>query len=344
MMSKKPKLNLKLWDELFQNPPTFFRYDKETYQPKDGSEPLVKGEYINFRKEFVQSLLVDIKDLTHNSFDNLDICYRGEGRGKSKFAAQKEFVRYSLMKKLDLITWEWKLEEVVYFTLFDIMKALVKYMKEPYRILILDEADELKKTNWQKPIVRTIISYLRRGRKFSKVLNFNLPNLKDLPLDIILDRCTKLYEINMTRNFETFEFIRGHVKMFEIPRADAAWSYVHNGLLEEDKIKETISNIYDNKNKPYIVLPNKIKCLDINFGNEFPFNEDHYDDLAHDKNNDYFSNSLSQGFTENEVKVLNIIFTYLAEKKVIRSLFGEDEAQRKAYYRLKDNINKVDYS
>ncbi|MFW6174141.1 MAG: hypothetical protein ACOC5T_10405 [Elusimicrobiota bacterium] len=323
---KKPQLDLQKWQKLFENPPKKFNSDY--------------GE-ITFRREFVQSLLIDIKDLAHNGFDNLDICYRGEGRGKSKFTAQKEYARYCLMKELGLINWEWKLEEVIYITLFDFMRALIKYMDEPYRILILDEADELKKVNWAKPLVKSVISYLRRGRKFFKCLTFNLPNLKDLPEDIITDRATKLYELQMQRDFVDFTFIRGHSKMFEIPRADACWSFVHQTTLQEEKVKDTIANLHKDKNKSFIVLPNKIKCLDINFNNVFPFDEKEYENLSIEKNSDYFYNAMSQGFSENEIKVLNMIFEYLASQKAIKKIFGEDENARRAYYRLKDNVNKM---
>jgi len=322
----KPKLDLKQWDDMFQNPPTKFESEWGT---------------LSFRKEFVQSLLIDIKDLTFNGFDNVDFCYRGEGRGKSKFSAQKEFVRYCLMKELNLVSYDWVLEEVVYFTLFAFMKALIKYMKEPYRILILDEADELKRVNWNKPLVKACISYLRRGRKFFKCLNFNIPNLKDIPDDIITDRATKLYEIQMQRNFEDFTYIRGHVKMFEIPRADGCWSFVQKRILDEEYVKNTIANLHKDKNKSFIVLPNKLKSLDVNFGKIFPFDESEYELLALDKTSDYFNNSLSQGFSENEIKVLNMIFNYLGAHKLIKSIFDEDEAARRAYYRLKDNVNKV---
>lgn len=323
---KRPTLDDKKWKLLFENPQT-------TYECEWGK--------INFRKEMIRSLLIDIKDLTYNGFDNVDICYRGEGRGKSKFSIQKEYVRYCLMKELNLVNYEWKLEEIVYFTLGEYMKALIKYLKDPFRILILDEADELKRVNWYKPLVKAFISYLRRGRKFFKILNLNLPNLKDLPEDIVIDRATKLYEIQMSRNFEDFTYIRGHAKMFEIPRADGCWSFVHERILDEEIIKDTISNIHNNKNKSFVALPNKIKCLDVNFGKVFPFNEEEYEDLAFQKTSDYFSDSLSQGFSENEVKVLNMIFNHLGQYKLVSTIFSEDEAARRAYYRLKDNVNKV---
>jgi hypothetical protein len=321
------KLDNDKWNELLNNPIT--KFNTEDFG------------VISFREEFIKSLLIDIKDLTYNKFDNLDICYRGEGRGKSKFSVQKEYVRYSLMKELGLINYEWNLKEVLYFTLSDYLKALVKYMNEPYRILILDESDELKRQNWNRPIVKSFISYLRRGRKFFKILNLNIPNLKDLPLDIITDRANKLYEICMSRDFENFNYIRGMVKMFEIPRSDGCYSFVHKGILKEEFIKNIISNLHRDKYKSFIILPNKIKCLDLRFNNVFPFDENEYENYALEKTKDYFNNSLSHGYSENEIKVLNMIFNYLGSTKQIKSIFDEDEAGRRAYYRLKDNINKI---
>lgn len=323
----KPKLNIEKWNGLFKSPPTKF-------ETQDWG-------VINFRKEFIQSLLIDIKDLSYNAFDNVDICYRGEGRGKSKFSAQKEYVRWYLLTELELINYDWILEEIVYYTLSDYMRALILYMDEPFRILILDESDELKRLNWNKPLVKSFISYLRRGRKFFKILNLNIPNLKDLPLDIVTDRANKLYEIQMGRNFENFEYNRGDVKMFEVPRADGCWSFVHKNILKEQLIKDTISNIHRDVYKSFVALPNKIKCLDIQFNNVFPFDEEAYEDLALKKTSEYFNSSLSQGYSENDIKVLNMIFEYLASNKLLTTIFMEDEPARRAYYRLKHNVNKV---
>lgn len=322
----KTKLDLIKWKELFKSPPTKFK---------------VEDGIINFRKEFIKSLLLDIRDLTHSDFDNIDICYRGEGRGKSKFAAQKEFVRWWLMTELKLITHEWMLEDIMYYTLGDLLKALIQYMDEPYRQFILDEGDELKKMNWNKPNVKSFISYLRRGRKFHKVININIPNLKDIPLDVLTDRANKLYQIEMTRNFETLNYDRGDVVMFEVPRADGCWSFAFNKVIKEQQIKDAISNIHRDANKSFIILPNKIKCLNISFNKVFPFDEEEYKQLALIKTTDYFNNSLSNGYSQNEVKILNMIFEFLASRRLIQELFSDNENARRGYYNLKKNVNKV---
>ena len=326
-MMNKTELNLDKWNKLFKSPPTKFQ--------------VPDGGFINFRHEFVKSLLLDIRDLTHSAFDNIDVCYRGEGRGKSKFAAQKEFVRWWLMTELGLITHEWKLEDVMYYTLADLLKALILYMDEPYRQFILDEGDELKKMNWNKPNVKSFISYLRRGRKFHKIININIPNLKDLPLDVLTDRVNKLYQIEMSRNFETLNYDRGDVVMFEVPRADACFSFAFNKIISERLIKDTISNIHRDANTSFIVLPNKIKCLNISFNKVFPFDEEEYKQLALEKTTDYFNNSISNGYSENEVKILNMIFEFLASRRLIQEVFADNENARRSYYNLKKNVNKL---
>jgi len=323
----KPALDLVKWKELFKNPPTKFIIEE--------------FGTISFRHEFVKSLLLDIRDLTHSDFDNIDLCYRGEGRGKSKFAAQKEYVRWWLMTELKLISHDWVLDEVMYYTLGDLLKALVQYMDEPYRQFILDEGDELKKMNWNKPNVKSFISYLRRGRKFHKIININIPNLKDIPLDVLTDRANKLYQIEMTRNFETLNYDRGNVVMFEVPRADGCWSFAFNKVLKEQVIKDIISNIHRDANTSFIVLPSKIKCLDIAFNKVFPFDEEAYKQLALEKTTEYFNNSMSNGYSANETKILNMIFEFLAARKLISELFFDNEAARLVYYRLKNNVNRV---
>jgi len=323
----KTELDLKKWNELFKNPPTKFK----------------AFEYgnINFRKEFIKSLLLDIRDLTYSDFDNIDICYRGEGRGKSKFAAQKEYVRWWLMTELGLISHEWSLQDVMYCTLADLLKALVEHMDEPYRQFILDEGDELKRLNWNKPNVKSFVSYLRRGRKFHKIININIPNLKDIPLDVLTDRVNKLYQIEMNRNFETLNYDRGNVVMFEVPRADGCWSFAFNTVIKEQLVKDTIANIHRDAYKSFIVLPNKIKCLNIAFNKVFPFNEEEYKQLSLDKTTEYFNNSMSNGYSANQVKILNIIFEFLASRKLISEVFDDNESARRTYYRLKKDVNRL---
>lgn len=324
---KQQELNIKKWNDLFQNPPTKFK--------------ALDYGVISFRKEFVKSLLLDIRDLTYSDFDNIDICYRGEGRGKSKFAAQKEYVKWCLMTELGLISHDWVLTDIMYYTLSELLKALIKYMDEPYRQFILDEGDELKKMNWNKPNVKSFISYLRRGRKFHKIININIPNLKDIPLDVLTDRVNKLYQIEMTRNFETLNYDRGNVVMFEIPRADGCWSFAFKSIIKEQLVKDTISNIHRDMYKSFIVLPNKIKCLDIRFNKVFPFDEDEYKELALNKTIDYFNNSLSNGYSNNEIKILNMIFEFLASRRLIQDVFADNEAARRSYYNLKKNVNRL---
>lgn len=296
---------------------------------------------INFRKEFIKSILLDIKDVLCDKFDNVEISYMGEGRGKSHFTLQKEYVRWYYLNKLGVIDYEWG-EHLIYSTLENLMQDLVKYMDEPFRQFILDEGDELKKINWYKPLVKMFFSYLRRGRKFRKFIHINHPNIKELPEDIITTRTVKKYEIKMQYDLDKLEYKRGHARMCHIPRADVIYSFFHKKPLQEMFIKNKISKLFNDKNKKFFVMPKDIICLDINFTSTFPLDEESYEKKIAAETKEYFRLTQGHSISQVDAQIMNKIFFFLAEKKLISEVFEGDESARRAYYRLKDNIIKID--
>lgn len=293
---------------------------------------------INFSKEFIKMLLLEIKSVVVDRFDNVDFAYMGEGRGKSHFAMQKEYVKWYYLKRLGLINYEWSLD-IVYASLDSLMRDLIKYIDEPYRQFILDEGDELKKINWNKPIVKMFFSYLRRGRKFRKFIHVNHPNISELPEDLIAYRTHNLYEIEMEYDLETLEYVRGHTKMINIPKANQVYSFMHDKALNEMYIKNKISNNLTNK---FFVAPKEIVCLDVRFNGVFPFDEEAYEKKMAKETKDFFAFGISKNLTDNQVKILNMIFQYLADNRLVSSIFGEMENERRAYYELKKSINKIE--
>lgn len=296
---------------------------------------------IKFRKEFVNSILLEIKDVVVEEFDNIDIAYMGEGRGKTLFALQKEWVRWYYLNEMKLITYEWGLH-LVYSSLSTLMTDLIKYVKEPFRQFILDEADELKKINWYHPLVKMFFSYLRRGRKFRKFIHLNHPNLKELPEDIVTSRTNNTYEIKMENDLEDLRYIRGHVRMVCIPRASIGYSYYHKKPLDEMYVKNIIAELFKDKNKSFIVMPNSIMHLDVNFNNTFPLDRRAYDDKMEKETAEHFKLARGHSISNVDARTMTSIFMYMAENNLIHKIFKENETARRAYYRLKDNIAKVD--
>ena len=309
--------------ELMKNP-------KTNYQTPHGN--------IDFRPEFVKMILLEIKSVVCDNFDNVDFAYMGEGRGKSHFAMQKEYVRWYYLKKLKLVDYEWGLE-IIYTSLGKLMRDLIKYTDKPFRQFILDEGDELKKINWHQALVKMFFSYLRRGRKFRKFIHINHPNISELPEDLIAYRTHNLYEIEMEYNLETLEYIIGHARLINIPRANITYSFVHDRALKEMYVKNKISHNLSNK---FFIEPSEVVCLDIRFNNVFPLDEKLYEAKMAKETKDFFAFGVSKNLTDNQAKILNIIFQYLADNRLISSIFDGMENERQAYYELKKNINKLE--
>src|SRR6056297_275855 len=96
---------------------------------------------INFRPELIRSILLDIKHAVYSDFDNLQITQGNEGSGKSSFIFQLAFVYHFFLKKFGLINYDFNLD-LVYFSLDKILNDMTNYADIPYKIYILDEADE----------------------------------------------------------------------------------------------------------------------------------------------------------------------------------------------------------
>jgi len=312
---------------------SYMKTPKTTYQTPWG--PIV------FRKEFIKCILMEIKDVVVEKFDNIDISYMGEGRGKTLFTLQKEYVRWYYLTEMDLISYDWGLE-LVYSDLSKLMADLVKYMNEPFRQFILDEADELKRINWYHPLVKMFFSYLRRGRKFRKFISLNHPNLKEMPEDVVTTRTNNTYEIKMENDLENLRYIRGHVRMVTIPRANVGYSYYHKGPIDEMFVKNTIADLFKDKNKTFIVMPNKIMNLDINFNSTFPLDEAAYEAKMEKETANHFKLARGHSISQVDARTMTTIFMYMVEQNLISKIFKENESARRAYYRLKDNIARID--
>ena len=314
----------KAWRSLYNNPPLEF---------------ICEGELIKFDRAYLQHELTGIRDLVYSKFDNIRVFYGGEGRGKSYCNLQVAYVRYCLLKQLKIINYDWVIEDILYFNLKDLLAGLYKFIREPYRIMILDEADELKKKYWYVKEVKDFHSYLRRGRKFGKDISLNLPNLLDLPDDIILFRTTDLYQIELGLNLETHNFIRGNFSLFQVPRAQHLYSYYWGKVLNGHNTRETMAKIYK-KAQASIEFPPRLIVIKGTFNNIIPFSQKEYEEMAIERTAHQLQATSQFTLSPTKQTTLLKVFNEFSRTTDIKKFFNI-ASHKTLFYRMKKELEEL---
>lgn len=321
----KPKFNEKLFEKLIENTPTDF-------ETPFGN--------IHFRQEFVKNILIDIRDMYKFEYDVIQAAQGDEGSGKTHFMAQVAFVYHYFMFKLGLINYDWGLD-VCYFSLNKMNHAFTKFRDNPFKIYILDEGDELSGENYWNPNNKQFRSELRRGRKFSRLIFINLPQLKELSSRIVTTRCQKLYEVEVARDTKNYNIKRGLVRVFGIPRGSRAFSFVKDDFISKNKIRNTISNLMKAK-EDFIKLPNDILLFTLNYNGTHVWDQKLYKQKALRETSMLFKNAYVKTLSRKEAQIILTISSYLGNNKLTSDCFNKDDTRIRAYYRLIESLNKIE--
>ena len=242
-----PKFNFKRLKELFENPPK-----KLKPQDMSGEHDIIYDPFI------VRKYMYGIIQMVVNEMDLL-VGYTGsEGSGKSCGCSQDINLMYYLLKELGLITYKYDINEMFFSTLDNFLTAEDNHFDEKFRILGLDEGNELNRQDWQDERVKTFFQRLRRERYNQRIKFICLPQLGELMTAIVLSRMNFIFNMYSTDDIETGTLNKGYCKFYIIPRNDKIYS-PHQKL--EITKKEIIDNLVinlDDKKKYLKEIPSKL--------------------------------------------------------------------------------------
>lgn len=232
-----PKFNFKRLKELFENPP-------RKLKPQDGSSK----EDIIYDPFVVRKYLYGIIQMTVNEMDLL-IGYTGaEGMGKSCGCSQDINLMYYLLKELGLIEYEYVLKDMWFSNLDSFLAAEDMYFDQKFRILGLDEGNELNRQDWQDERVKTFFQRLRRERYNQRIKFICLPQLGELMTAIVLSRMNFIFNMYSTDDIETGTLNKGYCNFYIIPRNSKIYSPHHKReILRKDIIDKLGVNLDDKK-------------------------------------------------------------------------------------------------
>lgn len=265
--------NFKRLKELFENPP-------DKLKPQDGSS----GNDIIYDKFIVRKYLYGIVQMVVNEMDLL-IGYTGaEGMGKSCGCSQDMNLMYYLLKELGLITYKYNIQEMWFSSLDDFLSAEDKFFSEKFRILGLDEGNELNRQDWQDERVKTFFQRLRRERFNQRIKFICLPQLGELMTAIVLSRMNFIFNMYSTDDIETGTLNKGYCNFYIIPRTEKIYSPYQKREISRKEILDRLGVNLEDKKKHYKEIPKQILIKRFKKNYIWGFNKKQYDKLLKDSN------------------------------------------------------------
>lgn len=271
---KFPNFNFKRLKELYENPPT-------ELLPLDKSStiPIVYDPFI------VRKYLHGIIQMVINEMDLLLGFIGEEGMGKSLAASQDMNLLYYLLKELGLIDYEYKIEDMWFNTLGGYIEAEDRFFSEKFRILALDEGNELNRQDWQNEEVKTFFQRLRRERYNQRIKIICLPQLGELLSPIVLSRMNFIFQMYSKDDYETHTLDKGFCDYYIIPRSDKIYSPHQKRNISREEIKKSLTtNLEDKKLKYISQIPKNILIKRFRRNHIWGFSKKDYEKKLKDSN------------------------------------------------------------
>jgi len=241
-----PNLNFNMIKELYVNPP------KEIPVVYNQTMKIAADPFV-FRK-----YMIAINQMIFNHMD-IVICNIGdEGAGKSCKCSQDMYIIWWIMTQIGLIDYEFDINEMFANTLRRFSELEDKYYGVPFRIIGLDEGNELNRQDWKEDDVKLFWQRLRRERHERRIKFINIPVLGEMIINIVVSRINFIFDMKQKNEEKTGTLYKGTYDFYIVPRGSKIYSPYLNRELTKEEVK---NKLYLNlKDKEYLKgLPKDIK-------------------------------------------------------------------------------------
>lgn len=316
-----PKFNFNMLKEIYINPPKTI----PTYYDKN-KEILIDG--FVFRK-----YLIGIIQMVFNHMDLL-ICASGpEGSGKSLKISQDMLTVHWILRSLNIIDYDFNIKDIWFNNLQEFREAEDKYFFDPFRIIGLDEGNELNRQDWKDEEVKTFFQRLRRERYNRRIKFICLPVLGELIPNIVLSRMNFIIDMINTNELRTATLYKGEYDFYIIPRGNKVYSPYHKQDITKEEIK---SKLYINfKDKEYLKgLPKEILIKKCKNNDVWGFKKEVYEKELKESNKTY---SVSKGIT---LSMWESFMIYKANMSLKKLDVHKDDIR---YYPIHKVINMINH-
>lgn len=281
------KLKKKFYERKKHNIPyykdfNFDRLEELFYDEKISILSPDDNQYIKYDLFVVRKYLYGIIQMVLDEMDLLIIYTGKEGSGKSKACSQDILLVHWLLSELKLIKYDYYIKDMFFNNLTECLACEDKYFDERFRIVGMDEGNELNRKNWQDEKVQTYFGRLRRERFNQRIRFICIPQLGELMTDITQDRANFIFYMNTKGDFETGTLDKGICDFYIVPRGDFIYSNYSKKNLSQEDVKEELGKYLENKKSYLKGIPKNILIHRFNKPNIWGFNHNEY--VKHLKN------------------------------------------------------------
>lgn len=307
-----PDFDLKVLVDYYKKPPMYIH---PYYNPK----LKILVDKVVFRK-----YIIAVLQMVFNEMDLL-IAYTGtEGAGKSTLATQHILLIYKLIYESKIIHYPYKIKDLMFNSLLGLRQMEDDHFSEKFRILALDEGNELHRQNWKEEEVQTFFQRLRRERFNQRIKMICIPVLGELMTNIIMTRVNFIFEVSTKNKVKKGILEKGDCNFYIIPRGYKIYSYKQKKELTKDNIKSTL---YENlKDKSYLKgIPKELIVRNFKFNGVSSFKKTDYIKEMKESNKSF---SLKEGIKLNNTTMYmlyRLICRKMLKPKTIGLKAGEPE-------------------
>lgn len=272
-----PNFNFKRLEELFRDPP-------KSLPAMDGSNPNLEMIYDPY---IVRKYIYGIIQMVVNEMDLLVGFTGSEGMGKSCGCSQHINLVYYLLKELGLIEYEYNIKDIWFGSLNDFQQAEDKFFSEKFRILGLDEGNELNRQDWQDESVKTFFQRLRRERFNQRIKFICLPQLGELMTSIVLSRMNFIINVYSKDDIQTGTLDKGFCNFYIIPRNDKIYSPHQKREISKREILNILGVNLNDKKEYLKEIPPKLLIKKYRFNYIWGFDKKDYDKYIKESNKNF---------------------------------------------------------
>lgn len=318
-----PNFNFKKLKELFEDPPIQLK-------PLDGSS----DEFIVYDRFVVRKYLYGILQMVVNEMDLL-VGFTGiEGSAKSTACSQDINLIYYLLKELELIEYDYDIKNLWFNTLEGFIEAEDRYYDEKFRIIGLDEGNELNRQEWQNDLVRTFFQRLRRERYNQRIKLICIPQLGELLTSIVLSRMNFNFNLYTRDDIETGTIDKGFCNFYIIPRSNKIYSPYQKREINKEEIIDTLGNVLQDRKKHLKELPRTLLIKRFRRNHIWGFDVNKYRKHLKDSNKTF---SVSKGVRLSEYAC----YWIFKASPQLKEWNIDRENEKAGYSTLQKTLNKI---
>jgi len=301
--NKHPNFNFERLAELYEKPPRYL----ETDYCVDRKRLNIQINDFVFRK-----FIISIIQMVFNEMDLLIVYSGAEGSGKSTKCSQDMWIFHWLLTELGIIDYKFDIKEMFFNTLAGFQEHEDKYFGDKFRILGLDEGNQLHRQNWKDEEVRLFFERLRRERKQQRIKMICIPVLGEMMTAIVQNRVNFVFDGYMKNKTQTGELLKGYWKMYVIPRGGVVYSPSQKRNITSDEIRSTLQ--VDLKDQNYRKgISSNLVIKHFRSNGVWGFREEDYVKFLKETNEDY---TVSKGIKFGDLELYGLYKCNITLKKV----------------------------